>query len=260
MRESYRPEKKSLMAWIGIVCVAVVCLAEVGNARESIESRKFSTPQGTAFKVDDGVWLTAKHVAMACSEMVIEQQPTSKRVKAQRLHPQVDVALLFTDAAIGISGLAIAEKLPTIGETGFLYGYPKDQPLDLKQRLLGTRFLRLKLGEQGLVRQKVAFWSTLERYPRTVSPELGGASGAPVIDAAGAVIGLHIASVPRRGRTFSITPEALSLFVPEVDDSTEDAVDIVRPHNDSAPAWRINGEVLRGFETIARVRCLPEGP
>ena len=209
--------------------------------------------QGTAFKIADGIWMTAKHVAVDCVKMTIGNGDKPISVDRRVLHPETDIALLLTQTSLGISALEIANKLPSVDEVGFLYGYPHNQPIDVKQRFLGMR--TLTLDRRRSVRIKVAFWSEIARNPRSAPVDLGGASGGPVLNSKGAVVGLHVASIPRRGRTFSISPESLSGFIEAQGQPINIHAISLRPLDHAAPSWLVIGAELRAFEMVARVRC-----
>ncbi len=211
--------------------------------------------QATAFKIADGVWLTARHVAISCKAMNIENSEAPLPVERWVLNAQSDVALLLTQPDISIAALNFAQRPPETGEVGLMHGYPQNQAFDLKQRYLGERSLTLPAHGKK-VKQKVSYWAEIKRYPRSAPIDLGGASGAPVLDSTGGIVGLHIASIPRRGRTFSVPPGSLKAFVQSEGVAKPEALIKLHGQGDTALGWLVNGAELRAFKTIARVRCL----
>lgn len=241
------------------VCLALVVILWT-SASFAVDLRFQSdgdAAQGTAFKIADGVWLTARHVAISCKAMNIESSETSLPVERWVLNAQSDIALLLTQPDIGIGALSFSPRPPETGEVGLMHGYPKNQAFDLKQRYLGERSLRVP-GRGKKAKQKVSYWAEIKRYPRSAPTDLGGASGAPVLDATGGIIGLHIASIPRRGRTFSVPPGLLKAFVQSEGVAKPEALIKLRNDHDAALGWLVNGAELRAFKTIARVQCLLE--
>ena len=210
--------------------------------------------QGTTFNISDGVWITAKHVALDCRSMAIGEDQMLP-VDDVVTHPTADLALLITPIDESVSSLEMTKGLPQLDDLSVLYGYPQSAAIDLKQRFIGTRVQRFRLSGRRSVSQNVSVWSEVTRHPNSDQNSLKGASGAPVLAYDGRLVGVHIASVPRRGRTLSIHPDLLNEFLTEQKVSPAQSFAEVIPMSQSAPMWLINGAELRGFGTIAKAYC-----
>ncbi len=158
---------------------------------------------GSAFSVSSkGYWLTARHVAEGCDQAYI-QTGTREGVLVVRtaIHPQADVALLFTDGAP--EGLPVAASLMRKRES-FSVGFPKGQPGAVHGRFLGE--LTMRHTGRRRYRERVHAWSIVSEIPRRFV-SLGGLSGGAVIDDAGRVVGIVQTESPRRGRFMTARPE-----------------------------------------------------
>ena len=210
--------------------------------------------QGTTFKISDGVWITAKHVALDCRSMAIGEDQMLP-VDDVVAHPTADLALLITPVDESVSSLEMTKGFPQLDDLSVLYGYPQSAAINLKQRFIGTRMQRFRLSGRRTVSQNVSVWSEVTRHPNSDQNSLKGASGAPVLSYDGRLVGVHVASVPRRGRTLSIQPELLNEFLTEQKVSPAQSSAKVSPMSQSAPMWLINGAELRAFGTIAKAYC-----
>jgi len=166
---------------------------------------KRETAAGTAFSVGDGgVWLTARHVLDGCKQsaiVVAGGQGVAARVSGF----QDDVAVLTTVGGASALPLAAAPTLKR-GERTFLPGFPQGAPGEAASRLLGPQTVR-KRG-RAAAPQTLLAWAEVGRTDG-LSGTLAGLSGAPVIDAAGEVVGVTLAEAPRRGRIYSSTPDTI---------------------------------------------------
>ena len=164
---------------------------------------RMGSSTGSAFSVSsEGYWLTARHVAEGCDQVYI-QTGTREAIRVVRvaIHPQADVALLFTDGAP--EGLPVAASLMGKRES-FGIGFPKGSPGAVHGRFLGEMTIR-HTGFQGY-RERVYAWSLVSEVPHSFA-SLGGLSGGAVIDSAGHVVGIVQAESPRRGRFITARPE-----------------------------------------------------
>jgi serine protease Do len=166
---------------------------------------KVETAAGTAFSVgDSGVWLTARHVLDGCRQaavVVAEGRGVAARLRAV----DGDVAVLTTEGGAPALPLALSGDLHR-GQTGFHPGFPRGQPGEVASRLLGAQMMRGRArGEQP---QVLMAWSEIGRTDG-IKGDLAGLSGAPVLDAAGEVVGLTVAQATRRGRLYATTPQTL---------------------------------------------------
>jgi S1-C subfamily serine protease len=162
---------------------------------------------GTAFSIGSpGVWVSAGHVLEGCRRAALIVGPGRGVVADVRLDPTTDVAVLTTEGG--------AEPLPTafaaplrIGMRGFHPGFPQGRPGEATSRLLGRQTLVMRAGGERRVEPVVA-WAQVGRTDG-LRGGLAGLSGAPVLDAAGRVVGVTIAEAPRRGRIYTAAPESV---------------------------------------------------
>jgi len=174
---------------------------------------------GTAFSVADrGVWITARHVVAGCRRIALMQ--TQDLAVEASLAPGAgvgdagaasDVAVLLTKGGAPALPLAPAADLH-VGERGFHPGYPQGRAGEITSRLMGRQTLVLRKAAPGhLVAGKVEpvlAWAEAGRTDR-LRGDLAGLSGAPALDAHGAVVGVTLAEAPRRGRVYTTSPEAV---------------------------------------------------
>lgn len=160
---------------------------------------------GTAFSIGpSGQWVTARHVVAGCPKvalMVAEGRGVLASVRTDR---PVDLAVLKTDG--GAPGLPLTLVEPKLGERGFHPGYPGGQAGEATSRFLGREVLPGR--RRGVPAQTVLAWAESGRT-RGLHGALSGLSGAPVLNAAGQVIGVTLAEQPRRGRIYTTLPSTL---------------------------------------------------
>ena len=162
---------------------------------------------GTAFSVSDtGVWLTARHVVNGCNRIAVLVSPgRGVLARAAALDRSSDLAVLTTSGGAPPLPLAPDRRLGH-GQLGFHPGFPRGQPGEAASRLLGP-YLLPGAGGGGRSAQVLA-WAEVGRTDG-VKGSLAGLSGAPVLDAAGEVVGVTLAEGPRRGRLYSAPPTAI---------------------------------------------------
>lgn len=160
---------------------------------------------GTAFSVNDsGVWLTARHVVEHCARAAIMVNDTEGVEAKVRLAPRGEAAVLIT--ADGSPALPLATGQLRRGELGFEAGYPRGRPGEVAGRLLGRGVLYLR--GRGRRNVPVLIWAEVGRT-EGLRGALRGMSGAPALDSRGRVVGVAVAELPRRGRLYTTTPEAI---------------------------------------------------
>jgi len=160
---------------------------------------------GTAFSAgESGVWLTARHVLDGCRQSAIVVSG-GQGVAASLRGSSGDVAVLTTVGGASALPIAVSPALRR-GERAFLPGYPQGAPGEAASRLLGPQTVRQR--GRGVQPQALLAWAEVGRTDG-LDGTLSGLSGAPVIDAAGEVVGVTLAEAPRRGRIYSSTPETL---------------------------------------------------
>ncbi len=160
---------------------------------------------GTAFPIAPGIWMTARHVAGDCGKVGIVTGPRrAVRGGEVMVHENADLALFR--APVNALPVAVAGDDLRIGQAGYHFGFPQGQPGALRSALLGRGVLR----ESGRysTREPVLAWAEIQRVPDRNEP-LSGISGGPVFDAAGRLVGVHVAGSIRRGRSYTTAPRSM---------------------------------------------------
>ena len=161
---------------------------------------------GTSFPIAPNAWLTARHVANGiCNRIILIVN--GKKVPAQiaYLHPQADLALLKTTNVSG-PALPLGGGDIETNETGYTFGFPKEELGATQDRLMGRSRMQLSGEINGT--GPVLTWAEVARYPSNL-PALNGMSGGPVFDSEGKIIGIMVAASERRGRIHTVAPEIL---------------------------------------------------
>ncbi|MGB1007947.1 MAG: S1 family peptidase, partial [Thalassobaculaceae bacterium] len=183
--------------------------ARIGDPAITVEiERRVQDSVGTAFKVADGMWITARHVVDGCRVVGIVDGRRARRANSAQVHPRADLAVL--SAPGGPSPLAFNFAPLRRDQTGFHFGFPKGKPGDVRSRLLGRMTLRSR-GRYRFDEPAIA-WAETARVPNFTG-SLGGISGGPVTDRDGRVIGVTVAGSRRRGRVITTSPETLRAYV-----------------------------------------------
>ncbi len=163
------------------------------------------TASGTAFSVGEGgVWVTARHVLDGCYQSAIVVAEGRGVAASVRLLDG-DIAILTTVGGAPALPLAGPEE-PQRGDTAFHLGFPQGYPGEAASRLLGRRKLRERTREA--TPQALIAWSEIGRT-ESIKGDLAGLSGAPALDAGGAVVGVTLGEGPRRGRIYTTTAATL---------------------------------------------------
>lgn len=163
------------------------------------------TAAGSAFSVGDGgVWMTARHVLDGCRSTAIVVA-AGRGVAAHLRAVEGDVAVLTTEGGSPALPVSTGANLQS-GQRAFLPGFPQGGPGEAASRLLGPQQMRGH-GRGAPVATLLA-WAEIGRTDG-LKGSLAGLSGAPVLDAAGDVVGVTLAEAPRRGRVYTATPETV---------------------------------------------------
>jgi S1-C subfamily serine protease len=155
---------------------------------------------GTAFAIaNNGLWLTAKHVARGCERLGILSEDRGSAVTAELVYlaPNADVAIIQTRGGPEPLSLDLDESDIKIGSQGFHVGYPQGKPGEVTSRLIGRELMITQGAWRG--KENTLAWAETGRS-RGLDGTLGGLSGGPAFDASGHVIGITVAESPRRGR------------------------------------------------------------
>lgn len=154
---------------------------------------------GTAFAIGDGWWMTARHVLDGCDRYgVVRSQRSWERGTDRFLHEGADIAV-FRTSRQG-PRLDLADRGLSLGETGYMIGYPQGKPAAVIGELMG----RSRMASRGryAIDEPVVAWAEVARVP-DFPGELGGISGGPALSASGELIGVAVAASKRRGRIFT---------------------------------------------------------
>ncbi len=206
---------------------------------------------GTAFAVDDqGLWITARHVARGCRKLGFAQPGRRTLVAADRawLHPHSDTALVEGPAAR--EGFAPSPAPVAPGSDAFHIGFPQGSPGDVWSKAIGPA--RMVTRGRHRSDEPVVAYAEVARYP-AFQGSLGGISGGPIFDASGRIIGVSVASSPRRGRILGAVPGSFEALFDEAERRPQ-------PARTAAPALapaslRRTGDRLRKDFTVAKVYC-----
>ncbi|MBK17794.1 MAG: hypothetical protein CMM52_03005 [Rhodospirillaceae bacterium] len=218
----------------------------------SLEEKQQSST-GTAFSVDrNGIWVTARHVADGCDKIGLQKsEGTIVAVRRIWHHPSADISILKTNG--GTPPLPGIEKRISRGQDGYSFGFPKGDAGDVHARVIGRRTMAVE-GRYS-TREPVVAWTQIRRVPDR-GTHLGGISGGPWVNANGQIIGVHVAGAPRRGRSYSSTPDSLLGILKEAGvrgDSIGRGVERLSVNSNDFPQV---GRQLRRRLTVAKVFCL----
>ena len=130
----------------------------------------------TVFHLGDGVWGTARHCLVDEGDRFITDGGARYQVYATRYSETEDVSTFKTDYT-ATNRLAVAGDLPKFGERVHYVGYPGTG--DFKPHLVAAEGLY-----SGVENGDILFISMVD----------GGASGSPLMNAIGEVVGIVVAS------------------------------------------------------------------
>lgn len=166
---------------------------------------------GTAFAInEDGYWLTARHVVDGCRDVgLFVRKGTYVPVESVIVDERFDLALIKTQYSPSPVQLNLESDLK-VGVEGFHVGFPQGRPGEAAT-LLHSRSNLITSGRRKS-RESVLTWAELGRTSG-LGGSLGGISGGPVYDQAGAVRGVILAESPRRGRIYSAAPDTIKSFL-----------------------------------------------
>lgn len=146
---------------------------------------------GTAFRVSDGVVVTAAHTLATCSSATVAGLGSSESIA--RAPGGADIAVVRVTPGPG-SVLAIDKTMPAPGTEATHVGYTASGLVILRSRAIGLAWM-VSGGSKASVVEVYALEPG--RWARH------GMSGAPVM-VAGRVVGVHVAEQPRRGRVLVV--------------------------------------------------------
>lgn len=215
---------------------------------------KRNNATGTAFSINgDGVWVTARHVTDSC-DLVGLRKVDGRLVRVSRVsaQPDADISILWTRG--GAPALAVIDPQLLVGQDGYSFGFPKGDPGDVYGRVIGRNRM-LARGHYNTDEPIVA-WTQLRRIP-DIGTDLSGISGGPWVNAAGEVIGVHVAGAPRRGRSYSTAPRTLKAAIGRASIRPQaDPADLPQTSSLTPSRFGAFGKALRQQQTVAQVVCL----
>jgi serine protease Do len=212
--------------------------------------RHVAAESGTAFSVSDaGVWLTAAHVVEGCRHVAVVVAEGRGVVAEPVIDRQHDIAILKTQGGAPALPLGAPGQVAS-GARGFHPGFPMGGPGEVASRMLGADSLRPK--SRGALPQPVLAWTEVGRTDG-MKGMLDGLSGAPVLDAAGQVVGLTLAEAPRRGRIYTASGASIRAAMAKagVRPSSFAHGEVINTDNYGRVA-----DTLRRDLRVARVVCL----
>lgn len=209
---------------------------------------------GTAFTLDEGVWMTARHVVDGCPRVgVVVQGDAGVLVTDIRPSETADVAVFRAPLERAPLAADLDEAF-ALGEPAFMIGYPQGVPGEVAGLLLGRETMKIR-GRYS-TNEPVIAWAETTRT-QGLSGTLGGLSGGPAFDADGQVVGVVVAEAPRRGRIYTAAPSSL-LTALNAAEAAVDAAATPAAAALSAETYGVEGRRLRRDLRIAKVQCVAE--
>ena len=223
-----------------------------------IEARN-SNGSGTAFKISNNSWITARHVVHGCQTVYL----SNEAIKDIFIPPSSDLALLVTDTFdvekfelswFPSSKNEINDRSDlAIGDLGYSMGFPKGKPGEARLKFAGYVEM-IQRGAYNLT-EPVKIWIETQRQPRSLD-QMGGISGGPIFNEEGAVVGVHVANSVRKGRAFSVDEYAISWLVMATSKSDQltkgnpKTIISDKTWSNIASAWRNNGRIKKVICTL----------
>lgn len=162
---------------------------------------------GTAFAVDEGVWMTARHVVDGCHQVaLLGPGRRGYQAGAVRASARSDVAVLDVDFNREPLAMILHANELRMGARGYHIGFPRGVPGEATSRLMGRE--TLVTSGRYAAREPVLAWAETGRT-RGLQGPLSGMSGGPTLDDQGRVVGVTVAESPRRGRIYTAAPASM---------------------------------------------------
>ena len=176
---------------------------------------------GTAFKVGDDLWITARHVVNDCKAAYVQPNSESNEdeyvlIDTTFFHPRSDMAAFrFSNNAkpIKIPKLTDPENKSFLRSKAFAIGYPDGFEGNLSVNYLGKAALRIKDYE---IIEPVFVWNVKHKRPKTLT-SVGGISGGPLFNDNGKIIGSLVAEQVRRGTISTADLHSMNWLIKAMD-------------------------------------------
>lgn len=209
---------------------------------------------GTAFTVDEGVWMTARHVVDGCARVGVVVQGDAG-VLATEIDPSAAADVAVFRAPLERAPLkADLDDSFRLGESVFMIGYPQGVPGEVAGLLLGRETMQVR-GRYS-TNEPVLAWAETSRT-QGLSGSLGGISGGPAFDAQGEIVGVVVAEAPRRGRIYTAAPSSLQSALSAAEAAPDPAAAPAAAEL-SEETYGVDGRRLRRDLRVAKVLCLVE--
>lgn len=213
------------------------------------------TARGTSFPIGNGLWLTAQHVANAgCGQVILIIAGKNVPARIKLLGRGVDLTVLQAPTKSSLP-LPITAAAVNEGQSAFAFGFPSGELGAAQGNLIGLA--RMKFAGVLAGTTPVLAWAEVDRYPDALD-SLEGISGGPVLDKNGDVVGIIVATSPRRGRDFTVAPQILGEVVRQL--GLEQAQSTETPARDavaSPVSLKRSVNALSQNGRIAETYCIP---
>jgi S1-C subfamily serine protease len=209
---------------------------------------------GTAFTIDEGVWMTARHVVDGCARIgLVVADESGVLASGVTLAEDSDLAIVRAPLETPPLAVDLDETRRRLGDAVYMIGYPQGLPGEVAGKLLGREVMQIR--GRYMTREPVLAWAETSRT-RGISGTLGGISGGPAFDRDGEIIGVTVAEAPRRGRIYTAAPSSLTAALATAA-ATPDA-GAARVQDLSEASYGLEGRRLRRELRVAKVQCLVE--
>ncbi|PQM62463.1 MAG: hypothetical protein CML40_01830 [Rhodobacteraceae bacterium] len=231
----------------------------VRNAIDIPIKTRTSGGTGTAFKIANDAWLTARHVVHGCEMVYLSSQP----VRNIYIPPSSDLALMvstdFDSEAFELSWFPDSKNSLErrndllVGDLGYSIGFPKGNPGQARLQFAG--YVQMTQRGAYYLKEPVKMWVETQRQPRSLD-QMGGISGGPIFNKEGFVVGVHVANSLRRGRAFSVDEYAISWLIMATLKKGKLKKNSLKKEvsdknwSDVATTWRKEGRIKKVFCTI----------
>ena len=176
---------------------------------------------GTAFKVGEDLWITARHVIHHCKKAYVKPNLTSTEddyilIDNTFLHPRSDMAAFrYSNLAkpFNVPTLLDSEYKKLLGKSAFVIGYPNGLQGNLYVNYLEKA--RLESRDYEII-EPVLVWNIKHKRPHTLT-SVGGISGGPLINKDSKVIGSLIAEQIRRGTVITADLNSINWLIKAMD-------------------------------------------